>query len=176
MTAGIRVGCANGSIVRAVATEKLSLEALLDRARDCHKFIDITLPLISVPQLCDSNMEVLFNKISVAVTNANGDTVLEGHRDPSRNLYMVPLEDSPPPPRVVSPMIDDPTVPWRHTTANAYEIQAVPALIAFLHTAFPQRKPGYVRWMPIFIALGQGYPHHECDATLPNLNQQHSVI
>ena len=50
-----RVGCdsANGSVMRAVATDKRSLEALPDRARDCHKFTDITLPLVSVPQLCD---------------------------------------------------------------------------------------------------------------------------
>ena len=47
MTAGIRVGCANGIVMHAVATDKLSLEALPDRACDCHKFTDITLPLVS---------------------------------------------------------------------------------------------------------------------------------
>ena len=82
--------------MRAVATDKLGLKVLPDRARACRKFSDITLPLVSVPQLCDSNMYVLFTKTSVTGTNATGDTVLEGHRDPSRNLYMVPLEDSPP--------------------------------------------------------------------------------
>jgi len=75
--------------MRAVATDKLSLEALLDRARDCHKFADITLPLVSVPQLCDSDMDVLFIQTSVTVTNAIGYTVLEGNRDPFLNLCMV---------------------------------------------------------------------------------------
>jgi len=80
-------------------------------------------------------MEVLFTKTPVTVTNATGDTVLEGHRDPSRNVYIVPLEDSPPPPRVVLPVIDDPIVPCHHTAAKAYEIQAVQVLIAYLHAA-----------------------------------------
>jgi len=127
--------------MHAVATDKLDLEAIPDRAHDCHKFTNIPLPLVSVPQLCDSNMEVLFTKTSVTITNATGDTVLEGHRDPSRNLYMVPLEDSLPPPGVVSPMINDPIVPC-HTAANAYEIQAVQVIIAYLHAAagFPAKE------------------------------------
>ena len=55
---------------------------------------------------------------------------------------MVPLADSPPLPRVVSPMIDNPIVPWRHTAANTYKIQANPAPIAFLHAAagFPAKE------------------------------------
>ena len=128
-------------MMRAVATDKLSLKALPDRARDYHKFSDITLPLVSVPQLCDSNMDVLFAKTSVTVTNATGDTVLEGHRDPFRNLYMVPLENSPPPTRVVSAMIDDPIVLSRHTASNAYEIKAVTVLVSYFHAAagFPAK-------------------------------------
>ena len=39
---GVGVGCANGSITRAVATDKLRLEALPDSARECHKFADKT--------------------------------------------------------------------------------------------------------------------------------------
>ena len=62
--------------MRAVTTDKLSLEALPDGARDCHKFTDIRLPLVSVPQLCDSNMKVFFIKIFVTVINATGNTVL----------------------------------------------------------------------------------------------------
>jgi len=87
-------------------------------------------------------MEVLFTKIPVTVTNVIGDTVLEGHQDLSRNLYIVPLEDSTPPPRAVSPMIDDPIVPCHNMAANAYGIQAVPVLIAYLHAAasFPAKE------------------------------------
>ena len=39
-------------------------------------------------------------------------------------------------------MIDNPIVPWRHTAANTYKIQANPAPIAFLHAAagFPAKE------------------------------------
>ena len=125
--------------MRAVATDKLNLKALPDGARDCHKFEDITLPLVSVPKLCDNNMKVVFTKTTVTVTNANGDIVLEGHRDPSNNLYMAALEDTPRQNRTKSKTIDDPIV---HTAANVYEIKTVPALIAYLHAAagFPAKE------------------------------------
>ena len=119
--------------MRAVATDERSLDALPDRARECHKFTNFTLPLVSVPQLCDSEMDVLFTKTCVTVTSLAGETVLEGHRDPSRNLNMVPLEDSPTHPRVDSPKIDDPRFPPPHMAANTYEIQAIPALISYFH-------------------------------------------
>ena len=119
--------------MRDVATDKLSLDTLPDRAHDCHKFTDITLLLVSVPQLCNSDMDVLFTKTSVTVINLTGETVLEGHLDPSRNLYMVPLEDSPTSPRVDSPKIDDSRVPPPHKAANAYEIQVIPVLVSYFH-------------------------------------------
>ena len=81
---GILVECANGSVMRAVATDQLDIQALLVAAWRAHKFKkdEITLPLVSVPQLCNSDMDVHFTKTKVTVTNAPGKTVLEGKRDP----------------------------------------------------------------------------------------------
>lgn len=92
MSNDIRGGCANSSIMRAVATDKLRLEALPNNARECYKFTDITLPLVSVPQLCDSDMDVHFTKTSVTVACTTGEMILEDHRDLLRNLYMVPIQ------------------------------------------------------------------------------------
>ena len=61
---GILVGCANESVMRAIATDRLNIRALLEAAKRVHKFKknEITLPLVSVPQLCDSDMDVHFTK------------------------------------------------------------------------------------------------------------------
>jgi len=55
---GITVGCATGSVMRAVTMDLFDIRALPVAARQAHKFRtdEITLPLISVPQLFDSNI------------------------------------------------------------------------------------------------------------------------
>ena len=62
---------------------------------------------MSVPQLSDSDMDVHFTKTKVTVTNATSETVLEGYRDHLRNLYMVPIEDPPGPPRVAQSCVTE---------------------------------------------------------------------
>ena len=52
-------------------------------------------PLLSVKTLCDNDLDVLFKRDKVTVTNEGGDTVLEGALDPTTDLYMVPLDDPP---------------------------------------------------------------------------------
>ena len=135
---GILVGCANGSVMRAVATDQLNIRALPIAAKRAHKFKndEISLPLISVPQLCDSNMTVHFTKSKVTVVNDTGKTVLEGNRDPVQNLYMVPISDTVPIKVRQSENSNQPvTSPTAQTAAGAYEIRAMPALIAYLHAA-----------------------------------------
>ena len=68
-----------------------------DIPRSCNtgpeiKINEITMPLVSVPQLCDSEMDVNFTKTKMTVTNATGETVLEGNRGPPRNLYMLLID------------------------------------------------------------------------------------
>jgi len=62
---GIRVSCANGSYMEAVATDALALPQLPQQARACHKFNDIRIPLISVPKLCEAGCTVDFQQNTV---------------------------------------------------------------------------------------------------------------
>ena len=80
-------------------------------------------------------MVILFTTTSVTVTNSTGETVLEGRRDPLRNLYIVPIEDSPAHLRVDSSTIVSLERLPQHSAASAYEIQAAPALISYLYAA-----------------------------------------
>eukprot|EP00536_Pseudo-nitzschia_multiseries_P015370 jgi/Psemu1/42248/gm1.42248_g len=62
----------------AVATDVLDLAKLPMEARGCHKF-----------------NRVLFGGSLVTVTDTSGSTVLAGHKDPRKKLFMVPLYQQP---------------------------------------------------------------------------------
>jgi hypothetical protein len=66
---GMQVKCANDSIMTATSTDVLSLSQLPPLARGCHKFDDVTTPLISVGKLCDNNLFVLFSQNDVTITD-----------------------------------------------------------------------------------------------------------
>eukprot|EP00536_Pseudo-nitzschia_multiseries_P013043 jgi/Psemu1/33943/gm1.33943_g len=115
---GVCVGCTNGSTMVAVAIDVLNLWELPLEARGCQKFD-----------------EVQFGGSRVTMANASGSTVLEGHKDPRKNLP-VPLHrqlGSADPPRVVpwypagSPRV---VLRKKVTSHSAYEIQSV---INYLH-------------------------------------------
>eukprot|EP00536_Pseudo-nitzschia_multiseries_P016384 jgi/Psemu1/46010/gm1.46010_g len=71
------VGSANGSTMVSVGTNLLDLPTLPLDARGCHKFQE-------------HGCSVNFNGTGATVTNPEGATVLNGTKDPSRNLYMYP--------------------------------------------------------------------------------------
>ena len=75
---GIRVGCANGSEMQATATDILSLPQLPIAARGCHKFNEISLPLISVPKLCQAGCQVNFGTNKVDITTSNETHLMTG--------------------------------------------------------------------------------------------------
>jgi hypothetical protein len=50
---GVRVACANNSIMIARATDTLDMPGLPTSARNCHKFDEISTPLVSVGKICD---------------------------------------------------------------------------------------------------------------------------
>ena len=85
--------------------------------------------LVSVQQLYDSGMDVHFTKTKVTVTNATGKTVLEGNRDPLRNLYMVPISDPISDPQPIQSQA------IKMDRQHSRLIRAVPALISYLHAA-----------------------------------------
>eukprot|EP00532_Pseudo-nitzschia_australis_P017454 CAMPEP_0168248694 /NCGR_PEP_ID=MMETSP0141_2-20121125/1593_1 /TAXON_ID=44445 /ORGANISM="Pseudo-nitzschia australis, Strain 10249 10 AB" /LENGTH=127 /DNA_ID=CAMNT_0008184615 /DNA_START=96 /DNA_END=479 /DNA_ORIENTATION=- len=82
---GIKVGYANGSYMRAVATDSLAIPQLPPQARTCHKFNDISIPLISLPKFCEAGRTVAFQQNQVTINDKQGTTLITGHRDPYRN-------------------------------------------------------------------------------------------
>eukprot|EP00536_Pseudo-nitzschia_multiseries_P017617 jgi/Psemu1/51768/gm1.51768_g len=112
----LMVGCANGSKMRSTATDLLDLPRLPLKARGCHKFNEVELPLVSVPKLCSTGCHVEFSKDNVTVIGPTQQVILTGQRDPLRNLYMVPLHQPDPPKGTAkSPRVTDPP---RKTNTN----------------------------------------------------------
>ena len=89
---GLVVGCANGIIMKSVATDILDLPSLPIEARACHKFHEIEEPLISVRRLVDSGCTVHFIGDEVLIKDSStGATRLRGNYSPLKNLYTMPL-------------------------------------------------------------------------------------
>ena len=53
------VGTANDSVMRSVATNVIHLDGIPESACTCKKFIEVTLPLVSVGKLCIHGMTVI---------------------------------------------------------------------------------------------------------------------
>ena len=95
----ILVQCANDTTMASRATNRLDLQNLPVAATECHKFENMSTPLLSVKTFCNNNLDVLFKQDTVTVTNADGNTVLKGALNPATDLYMVPLNDTAQPQR-----------------------------------------------------------------------------
>lgn len=130
---GIRVGCANGSYMRAVATDTLGLPQLPRQARSCHKFNDISIPLISVPKLCEAGCTVDFQQDTVTINDKQGTTLVTGRRYPYRNLYMIDIPSGTPTPLLANTMT---------MASNAYTIRPMKKVMQYLHATagFPPLK------------------------------------
>ena len=131
------VGTANGNIMRSVATDRFTMPGIPRTGRECKKFHEVELPLVSVGKLCVNGMKVSFDDKGVEVKNkSNGTIVTTGRRDPVRNLYMLPIPSSVQhKPQGVGLNLIEPVQATKNElcAANAYEIRAVPALISYLH-------------------------------------------
>ena len=90
----VTVGCANDAAIKSQAQDTIRYRKLPTKAKICHKFDEITTPLISVSQLCKNKMTVTFNDKGVLVNNSEGEMVIRGHLDLSSNLYIVPADDT----------------------------------------------------------------------------------
>ena len=133
---GDPVGTAGGIVMRSVATDRFQLAGAPAGALDCKKFIEVTLPLISVGRLCIHGLMVAFNKQGVYVFDRHGTVIAKGRRDPIRNLYLIPV------PVQTAIIQHRQRVACVHqateqlsyeVAANAYEIRVIPALITYLH-------------------------------------------
>ena len=108
-------------------TDCLAVCSLPTIARMCHKFDEVHLHLVSVPNNAPTNV-VHFVPSTVTVTK-NGQTLLKGTKDPTRNLYMIPLHvtlDERPGLSNIEPTV---------IAANAYDITQRTQQLAFLHAS-----------------------------------------
>ena len=146
----IRVGCANKEVMTSLAIDIIKFSNLPLAAKKCHKFKEIWLPLLSVPQLCKCKLTVTFKVETVEISNSEGDVLITGFLDPTKDLFMVPIDDDDGEQQrvtlgfawavsqraeteyngIVRPIL----TPEQHTAANAYTISCVPAFISYLHT------------------------------------------
>ena len=120
--------------MQSKAIDCLDLCNLPITAQTCHKFEEVHLPLASVPKLCAHGCKVHFVPTTVHVTK-NGQTILTGTKDPSRNLYMVLLHDT------VKERPHQTRIAPSATAANAYELTQTAQQLAFLHASagYPTR-------------------------------------
>ena len=119
--------------MRSVATDRFQLTGAPAGALACKKFIEVTLPLISVGRLCIHGLMVAFNKQGVYVFDQHGTVIAKGRRDPVRNLYLipVPVQTAITQHRQRVAGIHQATERLSYeVAANAYEIRVIPALIA----------------------------------------------
>ena len=100
--APIRVGCANKAVMISLATDNIKFSNLPLAAKKCHKFKEIWLPLLSVPQLCKSKLTVTFKGETVEISNSVGDVLITGFLDPTKDLFKVPIDNDAEQQRVAS--------------------------------------------------------------------------
>ena len=127
------VGTANGTSMRSVATDRFPLQRVPQQDRRCKKFIEVTLPLVSVGRLCIHGLIVAFDAQHVYIYNKRGRLVNKGYRDLVRNLYMIPIEDVSKHEQEVIPYASAQLAD--EVTYNTYAIRAVPALISYHHAS-----------------------------------------
>ena len=85
------VGTANDSTMHSVATDVIRLDGVPKEALKCKKFVEVTLPLVSVGKLCQHGMHIHFDEHFVRVYDAHGCLVVQGHRDKRQNIYLIPV-------------------------------------------------------------------------------------
>lgn len=125
------VGTANGSNMHSLARDKFSISHQEQQQQhECKKFLEVTLPLISVGRLCLQGYIVVFDETAVYVFTKQGTLIQKGRRDPHRNIYLLQIPTVEPRVLVTSPSA---FLAQRNIAANAYELKAVPALISYLH-------------------------------------------
>mmetsp|Transcript_5795 Transcript_5795/g.12600 ORF Transcript_5795/g.12600 Transcript_5795/m.12600 type:complete len:247 (-) Transcript_5795:639-1379(-) len=153
---GIRVGCANGSYMRAVATDTLALPQLPKQARSYHKFNNISIPLIFVPKICEAGCTLDFQQDKVTINNKQRTTLVTGRRDPFWNLYMIDIPSETPAPLLVKTVA---------RAGNAYTSRPMKKVMQYLHATAGFRP------LKTFIAAIERNAY----LTLPGLNQPNAT-
>jgi hypothetical protein len=123
---GIQVLMPNKQHIRATHTCLLDLPALPLGARQAHLFPSLAYPLISIGLLCDHGCTALFDQSKVTIHHEN-KIILTGQRDPTTNLWTIPLT----PASLARPL----TQPTQHAAYNAYDNTTKKEHVTFLHAS-----------------------------------------
>ena len=133
----IQLCVANHDIITSTATDEFPLENVLSKARVCHKFPHLANNLLSVGQMCDLNMLVLFDANYVYIFNQTGNKVLCGQRHPLTKLYMIPLLRDVTNAKLQRVLLEINLVERVPNVTgsinNAYKIKSITSLINYLH-------------------------------------------
>ena len=98
---GMRVQLCTGTVTTAVATGELLLKNLPTAARKANK-MNVTLPLLSIGKVCDTNCTAVFRKDDMLIANDNDiniqlldEPLVTGPRDRNRTgLWKIPIPKS----------------------------------------------------------------------------------
>eukprot|EP01034_Spumella_vulgaris_P024130 gene24130-30440_t len=90
---GIYVSMPNGETIKSTHTATLDLPALPNAARTAHIFPGLTGSLLSISQMCDNGMTVIYDAHKVTVQNGDGTVALTGGRAPHSRLWMIDIEN-----------------------------------------------------------------------------------
>ena len=100
---GILAQVANDEIITSVGKDVLNIPELPRSAREAHLFDEISIPLLSVNKICDSDLGVLFlgNNATVfkptrSTVEIAGTPLLTGSRDKETEMYMVNVPSTTP--------------------------------------------------------------------------------
>jgi hypothetical protein len=129
---GIHVTLPNRQVIRSTRTCDIDQPQLPLGARQAHKFPHLAHPLLSISQLCDHGCVATFNNTEVRITDASAKLVMRGLRDPTTNLWTIPLHNptSPDDHTTDTHMVRPPTAAF-----SAYHTNNLVDHVKFLHAA-----------------------------------------
>lgn len=138
---GISVTLPNRQQIQATHTCDLLLHTLPPGARHAHKFPHLAHPLLSISQLCDHGCIATFDSNQVRITH-DDDTVLVGNRDPTTNLWTIPLQPAEEDFHMIDERMEDEGLgyhgflrPQYHRANSAYHTTNQVEHVTFLHAA-----------------------------------------
>jgi hypothetical protein len=86
----IEVVCANNQTMISQATSVLDIPELSTKARTAYKFNEMKQPLLSIPLLADDGCKINLTEDNIVVVKDN-KIILEGKRDKTSTLWMIPI-------------------------------------------------------------------------------------
>ena len=132
----IKVQCANNSTMTSTVTIALNIPALPPPLTKATAFKEMTKALLSVPVLCDGDMEVTFRKNNMEVKDKNNNVLIQGKRDTESPLWIIPIV--PEEKQLANNIKNSQSL---HQANSAYHQNTLPKLTAYLHSCVGSIPP-----------------------------------